>query len=107
MNNPWKKHKMPPMDRMRWCDNPHDFLDFELEKAPAISSENPTANAILQNKHALIRFGLGLIMFMVFELGLISTMTKGGKQQIIAYLLWLWYNLPWTRCKSTHQESCQ
>lgn len=67
---------MPPMDRMRWCDNPHDFLDFELEKAPAISSENPTANVILQNKHALIIFGFGPIMFMVFELGLISTMTK-------------------------------
>lgn len=60
MNNPWKKHKIPPIDRIRWCANAQDFLDFELAIAPAISSENPNARIILYiaTVSTLIRAGI-------------------------------------------------
>jgi len=42
------KHKIPPMDRKRRFDIPHDSLDLELAKDPNISKEKEIANTILQ-----------------------------------------------------------
>ena len=41
------KHRIPPMEKSRWWDMPHVFLDFEFDSVPMISIENPTANVIL------------------------------------------------------------
>lgn len=38
---------MPPTEKKRWWDIPHDFLDFEFAIVPMISNENPTASVIL------------------------------------------------------------
>lgn len=41
------KHKIPAIDRRRWCGNPQDFLDLEFVSAPIINIENATATIIL------------------------------------------------------------
>lgn len=41
------KHRIPPIDKNRWCAMPHDFLDLEFDNVPIISIENPIANIIL------------------------------------------------------------